>query len=97
MWCKRVLFIGICFLFINVHGKNPIFSSKELIIDHPQTEGSPGVVDWDGDGLLDILLGEADSGNIWFYKNIGTKSSPIFEKKGTLNADGKEIVTEHSS
>ena len=57
-------------------------------------------VDWDGDGLVDIIYscaGQAPSkGSIYLLRNCGTKSEPIFEPPVTLCCFGKPIhVTSH--
>ena len=36
------------------------------------------MVDWDLDGLKDLILGQFSYGYIYFYKNVGTNSAPIF-------------------
>jgi hypothetical protein len=41
-------------------------------------ENVPEVGDIDGDGLLDLLIGERN-GNMNFFKNIGTASNPMFD------------------
>ncbi len=41
-------------------------------------ESVPFVFDLDGDGLPDILAGERN-GNVNFFRNIGTPSSPLFD------------------
>jgi hypothetical protein len=43
----------------------------------------PVVADWDADGKWDILAG-SDDGSVTWFKNIGTKESPKFEKGVTL-------------
>jgi len=43
----------------------------------------PVVADWDGDGLWDILSG-ADDGSVTYFRNAGTRESPVFEKGVTL-------------
>ncbi len=40
--------------------------------------GAPCVVDWDGDGLKDLVLGQFTNGNINFYRNEGTNENPVF-------------------
>ncbi len=39
---------------------------------------TPAVVDVDGDGLLDLVLGHEDAGAPAVYRNAGTKSAPKF-------------------
>ncbi|PWC62034.1 hypothetical protein TSH58_25810, partial [Azospirillum sp. TSH58] len=43
---------------------------------------SPSLVDIDGDGDLDALIGNAD-GNTFFYRNIGTATAPTFALEST--------------
>ncbi len=38
---------------------------------------APQLIDIDGDTLLDLVVGRK-SGDLYYYKNIGTKSNPIF-------------------
>jgi hypothetical protein len=38
---------------------------------------NPVIVDWDGDGLWDIVTGSADGGVYW-YRNIGKRGQPQF-------------------
>lgn len=40
---------------------------------------APLLVDWDGDGLDDLLCGQFDYGRIRFYANTGTPGSPEFQ------------------
>jgi len=47
----------------------------------------PIVVDWDGDGLWDILAG-SDNGSVTWFQNTGTKTAPKF-------AEGLTLVTKH--
>lgn len=51
----------------------------------------PCVMDWDDDGLKDLLLGEFSYGRIRFYKNVGTNSNPVFTSWSYLQADGTTI------
>ena len=40
---------------------------------------SPFVVDWDGDGRQDLLLGQFSGGKVRFYRNVGEHFDPVFE------------------
>ena len=51
----------------------------------------PFMIDWDGDGLNDLLVGQYSPGKVSFYKNIGTSDSPIFTFSNFLQADGSDI------
>jgi hypothetical protein len=53
---------------------------------------NPLTVDWDLDGLIDIITNDI-TGKIQWYRNIGTKNNPVFDNKITLTCDGKEFVT----
>lgn len=51
---------------------------------------SPSVVDWDGDGVTDLIVGNSE-GFILFFKNIGTDDSPRFLPGERLRAAGRDI------
>jgi hypothetical protein len=52
---------------------------------------SPFVIDWDGDGKQDLLLGQFDQGRIRFYTNTGTHYNPTFGNFVYLQAGGSYI------
>jgi len=56
---------------------------------------SPCLVDWDGDGKRDLLIGEFEQGRISFLKNVNTGADPKFDKRDYYLKDetGKEITT----
>lgn len=49
---------------------------------------SPLIVDWDGDGVKDLLVG-ANWNRILFFKNVGTNRNRKLLYRGFLKADGK--------
>jgi hypothetical protein len=53
-------------------------------------------VDWNGDGLLDLLVGDIQ-GHVWFIPNEGTAKKPAFGSARKLEADGKVIKVESDS
>ena len=58
-----------------------------------QLEG-PELVDYDGDGKLDLLSG-LFSGNLLFRKNVGSNAAPKFAKPTKLQSGGKDIKLKH--
>ncbi len=53
----------------------------------------PYMVDWDGDGLNDLIVGQFTEGKIRFYPNSGTNEAPVFTGFTYLQADGVDITT----
>jgi hypothetical protein len=53
---------------------------------------SPFVVDWNGDGKQDLLLGQYNGGKVRFYENIGENFAPVFGDSTFLQADGADIT-----
>ncbi len=53
----------------------------------------PDVVDWDGDGDLDLLAGGYITGRIWWYENIAASpdTEPELAFRGALQADGCDL------
>lgn len=45
-------------------------------IDTDIGHAAPFVVDWDGDGVKDLLVGQFGGGLLWIYKNEGTNTKP---------------------
>ena len=60
----------------NVNG-NPI--NAELY-------AAPEMADLDGDGLMDLLVGNRKNYHCRIYKNVGTKTEPTFKSAGWVMA-----------
>jgi hypothetical protein len=56
----------------------------------PGNASAVAVVDWDGDGLLDIISGVIE-GAVYFIRNEGTAQKPVFAKPVMLAAGGATI------
>jgi len=81
----------------NAHGA-PEFKAPVVALESNAdlTAGSlatPVSVDWDGDGVLDIITGSSE-GVVRFFKNVGTNAEPKFLDAVLVEADGKPIRIE---
>ncbi|MCQ2184128.1 MAG: VCBS repeat-containing protein [Bacteroidales bacterium] len=83
------------YLYSHVSGAEPVFNLPQFIWEReaPLYGGSltvPNVVDWDGDGVLDIVAGNSE-GRLLFFKNKGSNAEPSFATSAELCADGEPI------
>lgn len=51
----------------------------------------PAVMDWNGDGKKDLIVGQFNQGGIRLYLNEGTDAAPKFGAFTYLEAGGKPI------
>lgn len=60
------------------------------------SRAAPVAIDGTGDGKKDLLVGET-SGNIFFFRNIGTDENPVFQDSVLLEAGGATLDVESYS
>ena len=58
-------------------------------IDVDVGHAAPYVVDWDGDGVRDLLVGQFGTGRCRIYKNTGSNKEPKFGEHAWFEAGGK--------
>ena len=88
------LFTGMMiFLLASAAQADEIQFSSPKKLDIPDMEKLEGVeiVDYDGDGIQDLLSG-LYSGHLLFRKNTGTNGSPKYAKAVKLTLDGEETI-----
>ena len=78
----------------NAYG-TPIYHPAEVVLmqDGDLFSGSltvPNVVDWDGDGALDVVTGNSE-GRLMFFKNYGTNLHPVFAEGEYMKLWGEEF------
>ena len=61
-------------------------------IDVEIGHAAPYFVDFDGDGLKDLLVGQFGSGKLRIYKNVGSNSQPKFDKFTYFQAGGQDAT-----
>ena len=49
-------------------------------------------VDWDGDGLVDLIYNLAGSGEIYLLRNVGSREAPVFAKPRQMACYGEPIA-----
>jgi hypothetical protein len=77
-------------------GQCIIYEGERIPIPHDKQGGITGTastvhaVDWDGDGLIDLLIGDI-RGNVYLLRNEGTRQKYAFGKAEQLQAGGKPV------
>lgn len=69
---------------------NPVSVLQEHADLYAGTLPSPTTVDWNGDGVLDILAGNSE-GFVLFFENIGSNDEPRLLPGTRVQAGGREI------
>lgn len=84
----------------NGTAKKPSFTGVNRMIKSTKdtelrmaTISAPHIDDWDGDGLDDILCGGNKKRNLIWYRNVGKKGAPKFEKSRALLTDAGPRIT----
>ena len=61
--------------------------AKDIALTNPRFE----CADIDGDGLVDLLAG-TQPGPIWWFKNVGSRTRPVFDRGTVVAFGGKYLI-----
>ncbi|HUV67536.1 MAG TPA: FG-GAP-like repeat-containing protein [Sedimentisphaerales bacterium] len=81
--------------FVNYHGER-FESTPERPIGITGTASAAHAADWDGDGDLDLIIGDI-KGSVYLVPNEGTPQSYSFGKERNLRAGGQSINVRRSA
>jgi hypothetical protein len=73
-------------VFSGLH-KELHFKTRSNMLPYGEKHAAPVAVDWDGDGLLDLLVGSY-SGAVYLLRNSGTAKEPMFDTREHLLPPG---------
>ncbi len=59
-------------------------SAGDQWIDVDIGHAAPLRLDWDGDGIDDLLVGQFGEGKLRIYRNVGTQAEPKFDEDFAL-------------
>ena len=80
-------------LFVNASAQTVLYTPFKVkadgkAIDVPVGHAAPHFVDFDGDGLQDLLVGQFGQGRLRIYKNVGKAGAPAFKSFKLFKAGG---------
>ncbi len=68
-------------------------AAADGVIDVEVGHAAPYLADFDGDGLVDLLVGQFGGGKLRWYRNMGSNSEPKFAASAWVEAAGKPAAT----
>ena len=71
-----------------------LLKSGNQTIDCSPPYAAPLCMDYDNDGLQDLIVGTF-RGEFRYYKNVGTKNTPVYNEFELLQADGKNAIVKN--
>lgn len=76
-------------------GDDPLLAPEKVHaggkpIDVSTGHATPYVIDWNGDGKKDLLVGQFDGGKLRIYLNEGTNAAPEFGEFAFLQSNGAD-------
>ncbi|HPA46797.1 MAG TPA: VCBS repeat-containing protein [bacterium] len=78
--------------------ERPVFTAGEYLrnavgmILNAHGMATPEIVDWNGNGVNDLLVSWENAECLTWYENLGTNTERKLEYRGFIQADGKNII-----
>ena len=73
-----LLFLGTVLAAQDLHRPRPLQAAGKPMVLEGTWSAAPIVVDWDGDGREDLLVGDSTGGRLRFYRNVGKRTAPEY-------------------
>lgn len=80
--------------FAQKMGEPTLIKAGDKVIDCNPGYVAPTIVDYDKDGKQDLIIGTF-KGEFRFYKNVGTKSKPVYNNFTFIQANGQKAVAQN--
>ena len=95
-----VLSLPLIFLIGTSNGDEPVLDKGVYIYDGAKPmevdrHSTPEVVDWNNDGMKDLIVGQFGYGKITLFLNQGTDLNPVFDGGTFLKSGGSDITTSY--
>lgn len=95
-----VLALPLLFFIDTSRGDAPILDEGVYIFDgalplEVDRHSTPEVVDWNNDGLKDLIVGQFGYGKITLFLNQGTDINPVFNGGSFLKSGSVDLTTSY--
>ena len=96
-WVLTVGAVGACGALALASGATRLGRAQQVLdgrtpLDVDIGHANPNLVDWDGDGRRDLLVGQFGGGKVRLYRNLGTDAAPRFRGFSYVQAAGADAT-----
>ena len=83
-----LLFLGAAVAAQDLHRPRLLQAAGKPMVLAGTWSAAPIVVDWDGDGREDLIVGDTTGGRLRFYRNIGKRTAPEYAASEWVRVGG---------